>query len=198
MKILIVGSTGLLGSSAASALRDRHEIIEASRSGQVTVDLTEPDSIRRMFDQVGRVDAVISCTGSVPFKPLEELTDKDFRAGFEDKVLGQVNLVQIGVEYVNNGGSFTLTSGVLAREPILTGAASSLANGALESFVMAAAAELPRRIRINAVSPSVLAEATGYHDYFPGFQQVPAETVGRAYVKSVEGIQTGQTYALDH
>jgi NAD(P)-dependent dehydrogenase (short-subunit alcohol dehydrogenase family) len=197
MKILIVGANGLLGSAAASALRERHEVIEASRSGQVTVDLAEPDSIQRMFELVGTVDAVISCTGSVPFKPLAELTDKDFRSGFEDKVLGQVNLVQAGVHHISDGGSFTLTSGILAREPILTGVAASLANGALESFVMAAAAELPRRIRINAVSPSVLAEATSYHEYFPGFPQVPAETVGRAFVKSVEGIQTGQVYALD-
>lgn len=172
-------------------------MIEASRSSGIQVDLMEPDSIRRMYEEVGTVDAVISCTGSVPFKPLAELTDKDFRAGIDDKVLGQVNLVQIGTSYISDGGSFTLTSGVLAREPILTGAAASLANGALESFVMAAAAELPRRIRINAVSPTVLAEATSYHEFFPGFSQVPADTVGRAYVKSVEGIQTGQIYALD-
>lgn len=197
MKVLIVGANGLLGSAAAAALRERHEVIEASRSSGVTVDLAAPDSIRRMFEEVGAVDAVISCTGSVPFKPLAELTDKDFRSGIEDKVLGQVNLVQVGAGYVSDGGSFTVTTGVLAREPILTGAAASLANGALESFVMAAAAELPRRIRINAVSPTVLAEATGYHEFFPGFSQVPAETVGRAYVKSVEGIQTGQVYALD-
>jgi NADP-dependent 3-hydroxy acid dehydrogenase YdfG len=161
------------------------------------VDLTEPDSIQRMFDEIGTVDAIISCTGSVPFKPLAELTDKDFRAGFEDKVLGQVNLVQAGLSHLTDGGSFTLTSGVLAREPILTGVAASLVNGALESFVMAAAAELPRSIRINAVSPTVLAEATGYHEFFPGFSQVPAETVGRAFVRSVEGIQTGQVFTLD-
>ncbi|MFE4545019.1 short chain dehydrogenase [Arthrobacter sp. NPDC056727] len=197
MKILIVGATGLLGSAAVAALKGRHEVIEASRSSDISVDLAEPESVRRMFDQVGTVDAVISCTGSVPFKPLAELTDKDFRSGFEDKVLGQVNLVQLGAEFISDGGSFTLTSGVLAREPILTGAAASLANGALESFVMAAAAELPRGIRINAVSPTVLAEASGYHEFFPGFSQVPADEVGRAYVKSVEGIQTGQVFALD-
>lgn len=197
MKILIVGASGLLGSAATAALRKRHEVIEASRSSGVRVDLVEPDSIRRMYEEVGTVDAVISCTGSVPFKPLAELTDKDFRSGIDDKVLGQVNLVQIGTSYVTDGGSFTLTSGVLAREPILTGVAASLANGALESFVMAAAVELPRRIRINAVSPTVLAEASGYHEFFPGFSQVPAESVGQAYVKSVEGIQSGQVYALD-
>ncbi|MET3174640.1 UNVERIFIED_ORG: NAD(P)-dependent dehydrogenase (short-subunit alcohol dehydrogenase family) [Arthrobacter sp. UYCu721] len=197
MKVLIVGANGLLGSAAVAALKERHDVIQASRSGQVSVDLGDPQSIRRMFKEVGTVDAVISCTGSVPFKPLAELTDEDFRSGFEDKVIGQVNLVQLGVDYISDGGSVTLTTGVLAREPILTGAAASLANGALESFVMAAAAELPRHIRINAVSPTVLAEATDYHEFFPGFSQVPAETVGRAYVKSVEGIQTGLVYALD-
>ncbi|WP_314326243.1 short chain dehydrogenase [Paenarthrobacter ilicis] len=197
MKVLVVGASGLLGSAATAALRERHEVIEASRSTGARVNLAEPASIRRLFNKVGAVDAVISCTGSVPFKPLADLTDQDFRAGIEDKVLGQVNLVQIGTSYLSDGGSFTLTSGVLAREPIWTGAAASLANGALESFVMAAAAELPRRIRINAISPTVLAEATDYHELFPGFSQVPAETVGRAYIKSVEGIQTGQVYSLN-
>ena len=197
MRVLIVGAKGLLGSAAVAALQERHDIIEASRSGEVSVDLADPQSVRRMFKEIGTVDAIISCTGSVPFKPLNELTAEDFRSGFEDKVIGQVNLVQLGVDHVSDGGSVTLTTGVLAREPILTGAAASLANGALESFVMAAAAELPRRIRINAVSPTVLAEATGYHEYFPGFTQVPVEAVGRAYVKSVEGIQSGQVYALD-
>ncbi|MGP0224130.1 short chain dehydrogenase [Paenarthrobacter sp. NCHU4564] len=197
MKILIVGGNGLLGSAAVKALEQRHVIIEASRTGDITVDVTDVQSVRSMFKEVGIVDAVISCTGSVPFKPLEELTADDFRAGFEDKVMGQLNLVHAGIGYISDGGSLTLTTGVLSREPILTGAVASLANGGLESFVMAAAAELPRGIRINAVSPTVLAEATGYHEYFPGFAQVPADKVGRAYVKCVEGIQTGQVYALD-
>jgi NAD(P)-dependent dehydrogenase (short-subunit alcohol dehydrogenase family) len=86
---------------------------------------------------------------------------------------------------------------VLGREPIVTGAASSVANGALEAFTMAAAIELPRGIRINTVSPTVLVEATSHHGAFPGFTQVSAAAVGQAYVKAVEGAQTGQVYALD-
>lgn len=197
MRILVVGAGGLVGKAAVAALSMRHEVIEASRSGAVAVDLGDPETIPPMFEGIGAVDAVVSCTGTVPFKPLAELTLDDFRSGFEDKVLGQVALVQLGAEYVRDGGSFTLTSGILAREPILTGAAASLTNGALESFVMAAAAELPRGLRINAVSPTVLEDATGYHDYFPGFSRVSSESLGQAYVKSVEGVQTGQTYPLD-
>ncbi|MCM0616865.1 short chain dehydrogenase [Paenarthrobacter nitroguajacolicus] len=196
MKVLVIGATGLLGTAAATALDARHEVIQASRSGDVQVDLADAESISAMFESVGKVDAVVACTGVVPFKPLAELTAGDFEAGVADKVLGQVNLVLLGTPYVNDGGSFTLTTGVLAREPINTGVAASLANGALESFVMAAAAELPRGIRINAVSPSVLEDATGYHDFFPGFAKISSEDVGRAYVKSVDGIQNGRVFPL--
>jgi NAD(P)-dependent dehydrogenase (short-subunit alcohol dehydrogenase family) len=196
MKVLVIGASGRLGAAAVSALSERHEVVEASRSGEVQVDLTDAASVENMFELVGKVDAVVACTGVVPFKPLADLSADDFSAGISDKVLGQVRLVQIGTPYVNDGGSFTLTTGVLAREPIGTGVVASLANGALESFVMAAAVELPRSIRINAVSPSVLEEATDYHSYFPGFTRIPAEDVGQAYVKSVDGIQTGRVISL--
>jgi NAD(P)-dependent dehydrogenase (short-subunit alcohol dehydrogenase family) len=196
MKILIVGASGLLGGGAVSALSDGNEIIQASRSGKVSVDLTDPNSITAMYEQVGKVDAVIAATGKVPFKSITELSLEDYRSGIVDKVLGQIELVRRGIEFVNDGGSFTLTTGILARAAIPTGAVASVANGALESFVMAAAIEMPRGIRINVVSPSVLVEATGYHSYFPGFEQVTLKAVGKAYAKSVNGKKTGHTYEI--
>ncbi len=196
MKILIVGASGLLGSGAVSALSDENEIIQASRSGKISVDLTDPNSIAAMYEQVGKVDAVIAATGKVPFKSITELTLEDYRSGIVDKVLGQIELVRRGIEFVNDGGSFTLTTGILARAAIPTGTVASVANGALESFVMAAAIEMPRGIRINVVSPSVLVEATGYHSYFPGFEQVTLKAVGKAYAKSVNGKKTGHTYEI--
>ena len=196
MKILIVGASGLLGSGAVSALSDENEIIQASRSGEVSVDLTEPNSIAAMYEQVGKVDAVIAATGKVPFKSITEITLEDYRSGIADKVLGQIELVRRGIEFVNDGGSFTLTTGILARAAIPTGTVASVANGALESFVMAVAIEMPRGIRINVVSPSVLVEATGYHSYFPGFEQVTLKAVGKAYAKSVNGKKTGHTYEI--
>jgi NAD(P)-dependent dehydrogenase (short-subunit alcohol dehydrogenase family) len=196
MKILIVGANGLLGSGAVAALSKGNEIIQASRSGDVSVDLTDPNSIAAMYEQVGKVDAVISATGVVPFKILTELTLDDYHAGINDKVLGQVELVRQGLEYVTDGGSFTLTTGITERAPIPTGAVASLANGALESFVLAAATEMPRGMRINVVSPSVLVEATGYHPYFIGFEQVTLKACGKAYAKSVNGKKNGHTYKV--
>ncbi len=197
MKVLVIGASGHIGSAAARALAENHEVVRASRTADIQVDISDPASVQRMFERVGTVDAVIACVGSVPFKPLSELTVDDFANGIGNKVLGQVNIVQQGIPYMSDGGSFTLTTGILAREAILTGAVASLTNGALESFVIAAAAELPRGLRINAVSPTVLEEATAYHSSFPGFTRIPAEEVALAYVRSVEGIQTGRIYALD-
>ena len=72
-----------------------------------------------------------------------------------------------------------------------------MVNGALESFVRAAAIEL-RNQRINAVSPSVIAESMdAYGAYFRGFEPVPAKRVALAFSRSVEGAQTGQIYRVE-
>lgn len=196
MRILIIGAGGHVGRTAVEALQE-HEIIEASRSGEPSVDVRDPASIDRLFRAVGSVDAVIVALGGVPFRPLAELERDDYESAFRGKVLAQVDAVRIGTPFVRDGGSFTLTTGVLAREAIATGAAASLANGALESFVLAAATELPRGIRINAVSPSVLENAPAYHSSFPGFVPVSSHRVGQAYAKSVLGVQTGRVFAVD-
>ena len=197
MKFLVVGSTGLIGSYVAKTLSKHGTVIGVSRTTQISVDVKDPASIKAMYEKVGKVDAVASCIGKVAFKPVAELTYEDYLIGLKDKALGQVELVRAGIDFLNDGGSFTLMTGVLARDPIPAGSVAALANGAIESFTLAAAIDLPRGIRINTVSPNVLVEATSYHASFPGFHQVTAQSVADAYVKSILGKQTGQIYKLD-
>ena len=197
MKFLVVGSTGLIGSYVAKTLSKHGTVIGVSRTTQISVDVKDPASIKAMYEKVGKVDAVASCIGKVAFKPVAELTYEDYLMGLKDKALGQVELVRAGIDFLNDGGSFTLMTGVLARDPIPAGSVAALANGAIESFTLAAAIDLPRGLRINTVSPNVLVEATSYHVSFPGFHQVTAQSVADAYVKSILGKQTGQIYKLD-
>jgi NAD(P)-dependent dehydrogenase (short-subunit alcohol dehydrogenase family) len=146
-----------------------------------------------MFDKTGKVDAVICTAGKVHFGDFAKLTEAEIDIGLKDKLMGQVNLVLIGRDYLNDNGSFTLTSGVLSHDPIRYGAGASLVNGALDSFVKAAAIELPRGLRINAVSPGVLEESLPtYGPYFLGHDAVPGKRVAQAFVKSVEGLLTGR------
>lgn len=197
MRVLVVGASGHVGTAAVSELAKRHEVVGISRSTQPAVDLLDARSIENMFAELGRFDAVVSAFGSAPFKRAPELQPEDLLSAFNGKVLSQLNLVRIGLEYVNDGGSFTLTTGILAREPLPAASAAAMANGAVESFVMSAAGEMPRGIRLNVVSPNVLASAPGYHDAFAGFEPVADERVGNAFVRSVDGIATGRVYRVD-
>ena len=146
---------------------------------------------------MGLVDAIVSTAGNLHFGPLAEMTAEQFNLGLQDKLLGQVQLALVGQKYLNDGGSITLTAGILSIEPIRNGANATAVNAAIEGFVAAAAIELPRGLRINAVSPTILTESVGvYGPFFPGFDTVSAERAARGYQRSVEGAQTGRVYRV--
>ena len=191
MKILVVG-TGTIGAPVAQALAARHEVIRASRTqSELKVDLEDPESIRRLYAKVGRVDAVVSVAGQAAFRSLLALSDADFALSINSKMMGQVNLVRFGADIVADKGSFTLTSGILSRQPMPGATAISMVNSGLEGFARGAALDLPRGICINAVAPGWVTEtlAAMKMDPAPG---TPAAQVARIYVKAVEGSMTGQ------
>jgi NAD(P)-dependent dehydrogenase (short-subunit alcohol dehydrogenase family) len=192
MRILLIGATGTIGREIDEALRHLgHEVVEVTRRTKpLSVDLTEPDAIRALYRAAGRFDAVVSAAGDGKFAPLAELTDADFEFSLRSKLMGQVNLVRLGLDRIADGGSFTLTSGILNRAPMPGGAAYSLVNGGLDSFVKAAALEAPRGIRVNVVSPPWVAETLRAMGR-PTDEGLPAAVVARAYVHSVTGTQTG-------
>ncbi len=198
MKVLLVGASGIIGRGIDAELSQRHEIVRASRSsGDVNVDLTDIASIRAMFAKVGKVDAVVSATGKVHFGDFSEMDDDKYRIGINDKLMGQVNLVLVGRDHVADSASFTLTTGILSKDPIRYGSSASMVNGAIESFVRAAAIEMKPGLRINAVSPGVILEAMeGYAPYFRGHDPIPAARAALGYAKSVEGLQTGQVFEI--
>jgi NAD(P)-dependent dehydrogenase (short-subunit alcohol dehydrogenase family) len=197
-KIVVIGATGTLGQAVSAELKARHEIIEVGATrGQYHVDSTDPASVEKLFREIGKVDGVVTTTGKVHFGPLPEMTVEQFWVGLRDKLMGQINVVLVGQQYVNDGGSFTLTSGILTDEPIREGANATTVNLALEGFMRGAAIELPRGIRINVVSPTVLTESLGaYAPYFRGFEPVTAQRAAQAYLRSVEGAQTGRVYRV--
>lgn len=199
MRILVVGAGGTVGKAVVAALKPRHEIVTAGRSaGDVTVDLTQTASIAAMYEKIGAVDAVVSAAGHVHFGPLDKMTEEQFMSGLKDKLMGQVNLVLSGLKHVKDGGSFTLTSGVLDRDPIRMGTNAATVNAAIKGFVTGAAIEMPRGIRINAVSPGLLQDsAQKYDGYFPGHEPVSSARVGLGFVKSVEGALTGQVIIVE-
>jgi len=198
MKILLVGASGTLGRAVAAELGARHDIVTAGRSsGGVRMDLADASSIDSALATIGMVDAIVSAAGHVAFAPMLEMTDAQWQLGLHEKLMGQVRLALLGVPHLRDGGSITLVTGVLSTEPIRLGASAALVNGALEAFVRSAALELPRSLRINAVSPGVLAESMdAYAPFFRGFEPVTAARAALGFARSVEGADTGRTYRI--
>ena len=199
MKIIVIGAAGAVGKCAADDLSTRHEVIRVGRSsGDIKADIEDIESIRSMYREAGKVDAVVSAVGHGHFGAVDQMTTEQFMKGINHKVLPQVNLVLEGFDYVNDGGSFTLTSGVLNRDPIRGGACAAAANGALDGFVLGASVDMPRGIRINAVSPEVLEVSRERYDgFFRGHVHVSNEAVALAYSKAVEGCLSGQVLIVD-
>ena len=193
MRVIVIGGTGTIGSAVVAALSRRHDVVAVGhKNGTLHVDLASPDSIDQLFRAIGPFDALVSTAGLAKFGSLDALQDADYQVGLSNKLMGQVNLVRIGRQFVNERGSFTLTSGVLSHEPMKGSASISMVNAGLEGFVRAAALELPRGIRINVVSPPWVTETliARKMDPSPGML---AATVAQAYLASVEGTATGET-----
>jgi NAD(P)-dependent dehydrogenase (short-subunit alcohol dehydrogenase family) len=190
MRILVVGATGTLGRPVVQALSLVHDVVAASRSGAVSVDIDDPASIKAMYAELGAVDAVVCAAGDAAYGPLAELSDDDFERSLHGKLMGQVNLLRFGLDNVRDDGSITLTAGTLARYPEPGSAALSLVNSALEGFVRAAALDAPRGIRVNVVSPPYATETLEASGADPSLG-LPASEIATLYVQSVTGQQTG-------
>ncbi|KII80226.1 short chain dehydrogenase [Vibrio renipiscarius] len=196
MKILVIGAAGTIGSEVTQALQEQHEVVMAGKSsGDVQIDITDPNSIHAALDKIGKLDGIICAAGDVVFNTFEKISREEWDVGINSRLMGQVNLAQIALSYLNDNGSITLTSGIVADYPIAYGVSAATLNGALEHFVMAVSHELPRGIRINAVSPTVVSESLAtYGDYFPGFHSMAAKDVAKSYLRSTLGIENGQTF----
>lgn len=200
MKVLIIGASGTIGSAIVRELQSDTDIVSVGHtSGDYHVDLAHQDSIAKLFQQVGKVDGII-CAASrgVVFKSLKEMTVADYLASMQQKLLGQLSLVLNGIKVLKDNGSITLTTGIMNRDFVKNGSAAAMVNNAVEGFVKAAALDLPRGIRINAVSPALLEESVDkYSELCPGFEPVSSAKVARAYRKSIYGIQTGQIFHVE-
>ncbi|SHG62119.1 NAD(P)-dependent dehydrogenase, short-chain alcohol dehydrogenase family [Salegentibacter echinorum] len=198
MKILVIGGNGTIGKKVSSHFKKDNEVLIAGRtSGDVTLDLADSNSIRKMFEKTGKLDAIICIAGEAKWAYFDELTEDDYYIGLKSKLMGQVNLVRIGKEFLNPKGSITLTTGILADEPVAQTTSAAMVNGGIHSFVKAVVLEMENNLRINAVSSDMVEDAyEKYKDVFPGHNPVPMDKVINAYVKSVKGKVNGQIISV--
>ncbi|MEH6450481.1 MAG: short chain dehydrogenase [Oleispira sp.] len=197
--IILIGALGKMGQAALMGLGN-HKVITAGRSGDVDhqVDITNEQSIRALYEKVGHFDAVVNTVGVCEYANFTEMTEAQWMTTIMSKMMGQINLVRIGQEYIADNGSFTLISGILNTKPIPFAIADATTSGAIDTFVKCVALEMPRNTRINVINPTVLTEAWDvYGEMMPGFEPVPSRLVGKAFERSVDGFITGEVIFVD-
>ncbi|MGB5918078.1 short chain dehydrogenase [Arcobacter sp.] len=198
--VILIGAKGNMGQAALSGL-GKHKVITASRSGEgcdYKVDITREESLRKLYEDVGHFDAVVNTVGYCEYAEFTEMTEEQWNNTIQSKMIGQINIVRVGQEYIADNGSFSLITGILNIKPIPYAIADATTSGAIDTFVKCVAFEMPRGIRINSINPTVLEEAWDvYGEMMPGFHPVPGFLVGKAFERSVDGFITGQVLVVD-
>jgi NAD(P)-dependent dehydrogenase (short-subunit alcohol dehydrogenase family) len=197
MKVIVVG-TGTIGTAVGKTLREHgHEVVSLGRkSGDYQADISNMQSLKKFFASIGPFDAVANAAGDVFPGAFEDLTDEQWAKSIAGKGMGQINVVRAALPHIADKGSFTLISGVLTDEYMQGGAIGTTINHMVEGFVKAAAVELPRGVRVNCISPTVLAESGAYHAYFTGFPPVRSAEVALAYLRAISHPITGRILKL--
>ena len=177
---------GAIGKIITPVLQQEHEVVTAGRnSGDIHVDLSSASSIEAMFNQVKNIDACVCVAGDSYTGDLLSLSEENLNLGIKNKLIGQANLVLIGQNYLNDKGSFTLTSGKMGDKPVKNAAGKAIVNGGVNSFGMAASLEMPRGLRVNVVSPSKVAD-------------IPMVDLIKGYLQSIEGIVNGEIIKINY
>ena len=178
MRRLIIGGNGTIGKTVVSHFIETNEVLIAGRTkGDVTVDIADSQSIKSMFKKTGKLDAIICIAGEAKWADFNDLTEADYYICLN----------------LNPNGSVTLSTGILADDPVVKTASASMVNGGIHSFVQAVALELENGIRVNVVSSGMVEDAyEKYKDYFPGHSPIPMNKVVNGYVRSVKGKGNGE------
>ena len=198
MEILVIGGNGTIGKKVVEHLNKKHSVKIAGRSkGDYQVDISDSKSIETLFGTIGKIDAIVNIAGDAKWDTFENLSEEDYYIGLKSKLMGQVNLVRLGRKKLNDNGSITLSTGILADHPVRMTASAAMVNGGIHSFVKAASLELNRGLRLNVVSSGLVEDAVEkYQDYFPGHNAIPMKKVINGYIKSIEGAETGQVIRI--
>jgi 3-oxoacyl-[acyl-carrier protein] reductase len=158
---VVTGTAHGIGAGIAQALRDSGATVHGVDKD--TADLTSPDAVGRFFSGAGAVDILVNCAGGVAGqvgRPLEEVTDEDWRAVVDVNLTSTflcTRAVVPGMKQRRWGRIVNISSGA-GRTVSLTGIqAYASAKAAQIGFTRQMAHELGRfGITVNCIAPGFI------------------------------------------
>lgn len=135
----------------ADAARDRASELGAAHA---TVDVTDEDSVQRLFDGIGPLDIAVNCAGFSNVGLITDMPAEDFRAVIDVCLNGAFIVAKHAGRHLREGGSLIQISSLNGRQPAAGMSAYCAAKAGLSMLTQVAALEMgPRDIRVNAVAP---------------------------------------------
>ena len=193
MKIIVIGATGTIGSAVASLLAKENQVIGVSRSSELAVDLQKPETLENISKQHPDVDAILCVAGDATFGQLDSLTDDDIEFSLSNKLMGQINLVRFARKLMKDNGIIVLTTGILAQNPNPGTPMLTMINRGLEGFVEAASLDMPKNLKLHAVSPPMAKETAEKLGWGKG--GVPANEIAKLYQEAITSSQQGKIFS---
>ncbi|AEV31142.1 short chain dehydrogenase [Owenweeksia hongkongensis] len=196
-KAVVIGATGTIGKAVNQQLTEKgYDVIATSRKSNPTLDIENKESIDKFFADKKDVDAVICVAGDASFGAFSNLTDEQINVGINSKLMGQINICRKALKALKPNGGIILTGGIFAHKPWPETTNIAMVNAALEGFVKALALELTEGRRILVVHPPFVKE-TAQAMGMDSSNCPPAIEVARAYVRGLDGKETGKAVYVD-
>jgi 3-oxoacyl-[acyl-carrier protein] reductase len=167
---VVVGGASGIGRAVAQALAaEDYWVIVADRNtdgaqavaaelgdphAPATVEVTDEDSVRTLFEQAGELDVVVNTAGYSGVGLITELPVEDFRSVVDVCLTGAFLVIKHAAPRLGDGGALVSITSLNGRQPAAAMSAYCAAKAGLSMLTQVAALELaPRGIRVNAVAP---------------------------------------------
>jgi NAD(P)-dependent dehydrogenase (short-subunit alcohol dehydrogenase family) len=167
---VVIGGASGIGWATAQALAaqgDQVTIADRNTDGARTraaelgdlhtaaaVEVTDEDSVQRLFEQTGPLDIVVNCAGFSNVGLITDMPVDQFREVIDVCLTGAFIVAKHAGRTLRAGGSLVSISSLNGRQPAAGMSAYCAAKAGLSMLTQVAALELgPRGIRVNAVAP---------------------------------------------